>query len=226
MPGHESDDEALFAALENEDDLSYRDQRIQQLNAELASQKTNRDKSNTNHGTGLRDSPYPTLDGDQAVLNLTTEATRCIVHFAHDDFARCGVMDKRLEELARRHFEVRFARVDVRSAPFLVEKLGVRVLPCVIGFNDGVGVDRLVGFEGLGIGGVEGTDAFSVKTLEKRLLYKKVLMEAKFSSEDDDDDDIEEDSGSDDDTVRRRPAKTIRSGNTRRNRDDDDDDWE
>lgn len=226
MPNHESDDEALFAALENEDDLSYRDQRIQQLNAELASQKTNRDKSNTNHGAGLRDSPYPTLDGDQAVLNLTTEATRCIVHFAHDDFARCGVMDKRLEELARRHFEVRFARVDVRSAPFLVEKLGVRVLPCVIGFNDGVGVDRLVGFEGLGIGGVEGTDAFSVKTLEKRLLYKKVLMEAKFSSEDDDDDDIEEDSGSDDDTVRRRPAKTIRSGNTRRNRDDDDDDWE
>lgn len=226
MPdGHESDDEALFAALENEDDLSYRDHRIQQLNAELASQKTNRDKSNTNHGAGLRDSAYPTLDGDQAVLNLTTEATRCIVHFAHDDFARCGVMDARLEELAGRHFEVRFARVDVRSTPFLVEKLGIRVLPCVIGFKDGVGVDRVVGFEGLGTGGVEGTDKFSVQTLEKRLLYKKVLLEAKFSSEDDDD--VEEDSGSDDDTVRRRrPTKAIRSGNTRRNRDDDDDDWE
>ncbi|KAJ5126259.1 hypothetical protein N7448_005570 [Penicillium atrosanguineum] len=225
MPaGHESDDEALFAALENEDDLSYRDQRIQQLNAELASQKTNHDKSNTNHGTGLQSSTYPTLNGDQSVLNLTTDAPRCIIHFAHDDFARCGVMDARLEELAGRHYEVRFARVDVRSTPFLAEKLGIRVLPCVIGFKDGVGVDRVVGFEGLGNLGVEGTESFSVQTLEKRLLYKKVLTEAKFSSEDDDE--VEE-SGSDDDTVRRRrPAKAIRSGNTGRNHNDDDDDWE
>lgn len=231
MPSdHESDDEALFAALESEDDPSYRDHRIQQLNAELASQKTNRDPSSTNNrGAGaslVRDSTYPTLKGDQAVLDFTTETTRCVVHFAHADFARCGVMDARLEELAGRHYEVRFARVDVRSAPFLVEKLKIRVLPCVIGFKDGVGVERVVGFEGLG--SFDGADGFSVKMLEKRLLRKEVLVQARFSSEDDDDNKAEEDSDQEDGDRRRGGAtKTIRSGNTRlRNRDDDDDDWD
>ena len=40
-------------------------------------------------------------------------------------------------------------RVDVKDSPFLVEKLGARVLPCVIGFIDGQSVGRVVGFEGL-----------------------------------------------------------------------------
>lgn len=235
MPtNHESDDEALFAALENEDDTNYRTQRIQQLNAELASRKTNRDPSTTtDRGAGaslLRNNTYPTLENDQAVLDFTTQTTRCIVHFAHGDFARCGVMDARLEELAGRHYEVRFARVDVRSTPFLVEKLGVRVLPCVIGFKDGVGVERVVGFEGLGTGGSDGAEGFSVKTLEKRLLWKGVLVHAKFSSEDDDDDAMDREASDEDYDERRRDGarRTIRSGTTQlRNRnDDDDDDWD
>lgn len=232
-PDHESDDEALFAALENEDDTSYRSQRIQQLNAELASQKTNRDPSTTtDRGAGaslVRNSTYPTLENDQSVLDFTTQTTRCIVHFAHGDFARCGIMDARLEELAGRHYEVRFARVDVRSTPFLVEKLGIRVLPCVIGFKDGVGVERVVGFEGLGTGGSDGEEGFSVKTLEKRLLWKGVLAQAKFSSEDDDDAVDAEDSDEDHEERRRGGGRrTIRSGTAQlRNRhDDDDDDWD
>ena len=37
-----------------------------------------------------------------------------------------------------------------QDAPFFTVKLGVKVLPCVIAFRDGVTVDRVVGFEGLG----------------------------------------------------------------------------
>ncbi|KAJ5693361.1 hypothetical protein N7462_002784 [Penicillium macrosclerotiorum] len=230
---HDSDDEALFAALENEDDASYRDQRIQQLNAEFASSKTNRTANNSSHPAGagaslVHNSSFPTLGHDQAVLDFTTSTTRCVVHFAHADFARCGVMDARLEELAGRHHEVRFARVDVRNTPFLVEKLGIRVLPCVIGFKDGVGVERVVGFEGLGERGFDGTEGFSVQTLEKRLLFKGVLLQAKFSSEDNEDVEVEEGSDSDDGASRRRgglrQGKTIRSGTSRN--DDDDDDWD
>lgn len=226
----ESDDEALFAALENEDDGSYRDARIQQLNAELASQKTNRDPSSTNGGAGAsvtaRDSAYPTLDNDQAVLDFTTRATRCIVHFAHGDFARCGVMDARMKELASRHYEVQFARVDVRGTPFLTEKLGIRVLPCVIGFKDGVGVDRVVGFEGLGTGGSDGLEGFNVKVLEKRLLFKGVLTQAKFSAGDDDDAGSDEASENEGRRFRRGPRKAIRSGNPRLRGRNDDDDWD
>ncbi|KAJ5095131.1 hypothetical protein N7532_007422 [Penicillium argentinense] len=163
----ESDDE-LFASLENEEaDTSYRDHRIQQLNAEFASSKTNR-STKTNNTNSTSTTTYPSLSGDQSVLDFTTRSTRCIVHFAHSDFARCDVMDARLSELATRHFEVSFARVDVQSTPFLVEKLGIRVLPCVIGFKDGVGMARVVGFEGLGAGGSDGGENFSVKVLEKR----------------------------------------------------------
>ncbi|KAJ3001722.1 hypothetical protein HKX48_002744, partial [Thoreauomyces humboldtii] len=52
--------------------------------------------------------------------------------------------------LARKHLRTRFIRVDVENAPFLVEKLKVQVLPCVIPFIDGASVDRLVGFELVG----------------------------------------------------------------------------
>lgn len=229
----DSDDEALFAELEQEDDTGYRSQRIQQLNAELASQKTNRDVSNAGAGGAFvaRSTTYVPLENDQSVLDFTTETSRCVVHFGHADFSRCGVMDSRLEELAEQHHEVRFAKVDVRNAPFLVEKLGIRVLPCVIGFKDGVGIERVVGFEGLGVGGFDGTEGFDVKVLERRLLKKGVLTQARFSSEDDDDEYKEAESESDDGETRRRggPARrAIRSGNTklRGREDDDDDDWD
>ncbi|KAJ5765590.1 hypothetical protein N7520_005149 [Penicillium odoratum] len=228
---HDSDDEALFASLENEDekDATYRTQRIQQLNAELAAQKDNR-SANSNGATYTQDGRYPTLSNDQGVLDFTTSTTRCIVHFAHDEFTRCAIMDARLEELAGRHYEVKFARVDVRNTPFLAEKLNIRVLPCVIGFKDGVGVERVVGFEGLGPRGTDGTEAgFSVTVLEKRLLYKGVLMQAKFSADDEDEDEHQsEDDGYDVRKGSRLRKKAIQSGKVgqRGRYDDDDDEWD
>lgn len=38
----------------------------------------------------------------------------------------------------------------MQDSPFFVEKLQVRVLPCVVMFMGGVAVDRIVGFEPLG----------------------------------------------------------------------------
>ena len=58
----------------------------------------------------------------------------------------------------------------VEEAPFLVTRLGVRVLPCVIGFLDGVGVFRVVGFEGLGVG-----DEFRTEVLEGKFVECEVL---------------------------------------------------
>lgn len=67
--------------------------------------------------------------------------------------------------------------MNVDNAPFLVTKLKVQVLPCVIAFVDGVGADRIVGFEGLG-GGEPGNDGdgFRTKDLEARLLAAGVLI--------------------------------------------------
>lgn len=73
--------------------------------------------------------------------------------------------------LAPHHLSTRFLRIDVEHAPFLVTKLGIKVLPCVIAFVDGVSVDRIVGFEGLGYS----ESTFTTGDLEKRLVGCGVL---------------------------------------------------
>jgi hypothetical protein len=65
--------------------------------------------------------------------------------------------------------------MNVENAPFLVTKLKIQVLPCVLSFIDGVSVDRIVGFEGLGYT----PDTFTTKDLEGRLLASGVIQRAK-----------------------------------------------
>jgi hypothetical protein len=52
----------------------------------------------------------------------------------------------------------------------LIEKLAVKMLPCVICFVDAIAVDRIVGFEELGA-----RDDFPTGLLEKRLERAGVL---------------------------------------------------
>ncbi|KAE8388381.1 hypothetical protein ETB97_005847 [Aspergillus alliaceus] len=223
----EIDDDDLLKALENEDDSAYRAQRIEELNAEFTSAKNSRSPASALAETTIvENSLYPTLKSDQTLLNFTTETHRCVIHFAHPDFARCSTMDEHMQVLAARHYEARFARVDVRNTPFIVERLKIRVLPCVVGFKDGIAVERVVGFEGLALGGCDGTDSFSTVTLEKRLLWKGVLAHAKLkaNNEDSETSDDEEDGG----RSRNHGRQAIRGGATRYNRDDsdNDDDWD
>lgn len=65
--------------------------------------------------------------------------------------------------------------MNVENAPFLVTKLKIQVLPCVLAFVNGVSTDRIVGFEGLGYS----EDTFTTKDLETRLLAAGVLTRAK-----------------------------------------------
>ena len=85
----------------------------------------------------------------------------CVVHFYHTDFKRCKVMHQHLtacnfainvslmvlmirQTLSHKYIGTRFIRVFVENVPFLVEKLGIKVLPCVIAFNKGVSSGRYV----------------------------------------------------------------------------------
>lgn len=78
------------------------------------------------------------------------------------------------QSLASVHFDTRFVKIDVTNAPFLVAKLKIQVLPCVLAFIDGVNKDRILGFEGLGRG-----DNFTTPQLEARLLTSGVLVRQK-----------------------------------------------
>lgn len=69
--------------------------------------------------------------------------------------------------------------MNVENAPFLVTKLKIQVLPCVLAFMGGVSVDRIVGFEGLGYT----PDTFATKDLEARLLASGVIQRAKATTD-------------------------------------------
>ena len=103
-------------------------------------------------------------------LPNVTGSDNCVVHFFHKDFERCRIVDRHLAELARRHFDTRFFKINAVEAPFFVDKLGVKVLPCVLMFQNGIAIDRIVGFEGLG-----GKDDFTTSALEKKLLEKDIV---------------------------------------------------
>ena len=161
------DEDALLESLENETEndpslAHLREARIQALATELA-----RAKAQRNEGYGT----YNQIKDEKNLMEITTSTKNCIVHFYKPDFNRCRIMDGHLDTLAGVNLEARFLRIDVEHAPFLVTKLGVKVLPCVIAFVGGVSVDRVVGFEGLGFN----PDNFETGELEKRLVGAGVL---------------------------------------------------
>ncbi|KAJ2325316.1 hypothetical protein IWW51_002846 [Coemansia sp. RSA 2702] len=104
------------------------------------------------------------------MVRLLSSAAKGVVHFRHPQFARCKVLDRHLQSLARYHFETRFASISVERCPFLTQKFQVRVLPCVLLVKDGSVVDRIVGFEELG-----NNDNFTTETLEKRIARSKAV---------------------------------------------------
>ncbi|KAF2823753.1 thioredoxin-like protein [Ophiobolus disseminans] len=190
----DSDEDGLIASLEDDSELdAFREQRLQQLHAEF--DKARRLKDNE-HGT------YTEIKGEKALMDITTSTKLCVVHFFKPDFNRCRIMDTHLEALAPSHYEARILKINVDNCPFLVTKLGIQVLPCVLAFVDGVGVDRIVGFEGLG----RSPDHFVTRDLEARLIRAEVFARNKVTDEDE----------------RRRLQKSKAS----RQADEDEEDWE
>ncbi|KAF8746027.1 hypothetical protein AX14_004309 [Amanita brunnescens Koide BX004] len=113
---------------------------------------------------------YTEITDEKEVVRVSAHEPRCVLHFYHSNFRRCEIMDKHLATLAAKYFRTRFSRVFVENAPWLVQRLAIKVLPCVMCFVDGVSKDRLVGFEELG-----NTDSFTTAVLETRLLSCGVI---------------------------------------------------
>ncbi|KAL0639264.1 hypothetical protein Q9L58_001725 [Maublancomyces gigas] len=163
----DDNEDELLDELENDEAAldAFREKRMQQLHDEMMRARQMRDQS---HGG------YEETTSEKAAMDYTTSTKYAIIHFFHPDFRRCQIMDTHLSTLAPKHFDTRFTRISVENAPFLVERLKIVVLPCVISFIDGKSVDRIEGFAELG-----NTDNFSTAMLENRLLVCGVLQRAK-----------------------------------------------
>ncbi|KAK0468158.1 thioredoxin-like protein [Desarmillaria tabescens] len=153
------DDETLFAELEaeieNDENYAMREQGLEVLKREM--DKMQAMKQNQ-HGS------YTEIFDEKEVIRVTAQEPKSVVHFYHSNFKRCEIMDKHLAALAPKYFNTRFIRVFVENVPWLVEKLAIKVLPCVICFVNGTTKDRIIGFEELG-----NNDAFTTAMLELRL---------------------------------------------------------
>lgn len=66
--------------------------------------------------------------------------------------------------LAKKHIETKFIKLNVEKAPFLTERLRIKVIPTMALVLDGKTKDFVVGFTDLG-----NTDEFSTEMLEWRL---------------------------------------------------------
>lgn len=132
---------------------------------ETVERRANRDQGE--HGT------YQDIT-EEDFLEVVTRTKYVIAHFYEPSFARCAIMDRHLEALAAKHVGTRFIAVMASNAPFFVEKLKVRILPCIFSFIDGVVVDKIVGFEDLG-----SKDDFEQDVLESRFVQSGVIKPLK-----------------------------------------------
>ncbi|KAK9459346.1 thioredoxin-like protein [Lipomyces oligophaga] len=152
---HDSADEDEFMELLEEDTTvldAFRERRMQELAVQM---KKARKLHEDGHGI-LTEVP-----SEKEVMNISTSTKHVVVHFFHPSFKRCAIMTARLQALTAKHMETRFININVDNAPFLVVRLGIKVLPCVVCFIDGIEKLRLVGFDKLG-----NQDDFSSEALE------------------------------------------------------------
>ncbi|KAI9280815.1 thioredoxin-like protein [Sporodiniella umbellata] len=159
-----SDDEALFEELEREEDseiATLREQRIKEIQDELARRETLEEYQ---HGI------YSDILKEKEFMDITVKDKYVVGHFYHPDFRRCKIMDTHLEKLAEKYYDTRFIKIDVANAPFLVEKLQVKILPCIIAWKEGYAQTKIVGFDDLG-----NTDSFATGALELKLKHAGVI---------------------------------------------------
>eukprot|EP00934_Nitzschia_sp_Nitz4_P008868 Nitzschia sp. Nitz4//scaffold20_size174350//121287//122292//NITZ4_002117-RA/size174350-snap-gene-0.249-mRNA-1//-1//CDS//3329541854//8858//frame0 len=78
-----------------------------------------------------------------------TSSKYVVVHFFHDEFERCKILDHHLKRIAPLHLGCKFVRISAEKAPFFVGKLAIKTLPTLLVFHDGKTVDRMTGFDAL-----------------------------------------------------------------------------
>lgn len=103
----------------------------------------------------------------KAFFETTKTSERVVVHFYRPSTTTCDVFHLHLKKLAAQHLETRFVKINVEGceegsngACFLVEKLGIVIMPTLVLIQNRKVIHHLHGFDELG-----GSDDFDIKTL-------------------------------------------------------------
>lgn len=113
---------------------------------------------------------YTELTDTKEFFNAAKRSPKMVVHFFRGVTPRCQIVDAHFERLAPKHLETRFVKIDAEKNPFLVERLGVIIMPTIVLIKDGKTEHSLRGFDELG-----GTDDFSTEDMAYVLSNHGVL---------------------------------------------------
>ncbi|KAJ3591629.1 hypothetical protein NHX12_006761 [Muraenolepis orangiensis] len=146
----------------DEDELDKLKER--RLEALKKAQKQKQEWLSKGHGE------YRELSSEKDFFGEVKESKNVVCHFYRDSTFRCKIVDKHLAILAKKHVETKFIKLNVEKAPFLSERLHIKVIPTLALLIDGKTKDYVVGFGDLG-----NTDDFPTEMLEWRLGCTEVI---------------------------------------------------
>jgi hypothetical protein len=144
--GSDDEDDDEFDHLLNDDD----DNELQALRQARVAQLKQQQSLRAQH-VSLGHGSLRTITQDEFLPECTGSSRYVIVHYYHDDFERCKIMDYHLKIIAPEHMEAKFLRIDASKSPFFVNKLRIHTLPALLVFENGKEIGRLTGFDGLAL---------------------------------------------------------------------------
>lgn len=103
-------------------------------------------------------------------FNVCKKSARVVCHFYRGVTPRCTIVDAHFEKLAYSHLETRFIKINAEKNPYLVERLGIILMPTIVLIRDGKTEHSLRGFDELG-----GADDFSTADMAYVLASHGVL---------------------------------------------------
>ncbi len=139
----------------------FRETRIEQLKKQGSQRETWKSQ-----GHGI----YSEVTEEKDFFDVCKKSDKVVCHFYRDSTFRCKIVDKHLTLLAPKHLETRFIKLSVDRAPFLCDKLHIRILPTIACVLEAKTKDYIKGFDDLG-----GHDEFSTEMLAWRLGCAGVL---------------------------------------------------
>lgn len=74
---------------------------------------------------------YSEVTDTKDFFNAAKKSRFMVVHFYRPVTPRCQIVDSHLQKLAPQHLETRFVKIDAEKNPFLVERLGIIIMPTI-----------------------------------------------------------------------------------------------
>jgi hypothetical protein len=104
---------------------------------------------------------YHEITEEKEFFDFVKKSERVVVHFGRSATSRCAVVDRHFSELATKHFETLFLRVDCERVPTLPQRFNVLMLPTIMLVEGGNTFHSIIGFDDFG-----GRDDFKTEVME------------------------------------------------------------